>query len=195
MPSFSRGPSCSAVRDPCLCIAAAPPPALDAEPNTCVAPYDAGFPGTLPSLQPAAVTAALKAALALQCHIVPMSIFDRKHYFYADLPCGYQITQKRRMFLVLTQSRLRTRALYRSGMKTVTSPRKMQRWTCPLSSCSLSRTRVNLCMRLRIRGVASACWITTAQVSLSWRLSVHPCCARLSRLEPMCGNFGSCCGV
>ena len=49
----------------------------------------------MPQLQPGAVRAALKAALALRCTVAPHLVFDRKHYFYADLPAGYQITQKR----------------------------------------------------------------------------------------------------
>lgn len=75
---------------------APPPPHLP--PNTRVSPFDAGYPGTLPCLQDGAVTAALKAALALQCTVAPVSVFDRKHYFYADLPTGYQITQHRQPF-------------------------------------------------------------------------------------------------
>lgn len=41
------------------------------------------------------VEAGIKTALALECDINPISMFDRKHYFYADLPTGYQITQQR----------------------------------------------------------------------------------------------------
>lgn len=40
------------------------------------------------------VEAGVKTALALSCEINPISMFDRKHYFYADLPTGYQITQQ-----------------------------------------------------------------------------------------------------
>ena len=60
--------------------------------------FDAGYPGTLPCIQEGAVTAALKAALALQCQVEHVSVFDRKHYVYADLPTGYQITQHRQPF-------------------------------------------------------------------------------------------------
>ncbi|WFC95931.1 hypothetical protein MBRA1_002586 [Malassezia brasiliensis] len=74
---------------------AASAPSSGTLPNTHVAPFDAGYPGTLPRLQNSAVAAALRAALALQCTIVPRSYFDRKHYFYADQPMGFQITQKR----------------------------------------------------------------------------------------------------
>lgn len=59
-----------------------------------VSPYDAAHPGTLPQLESGAVAAAIRAGLFLHCEINPASRFDRKHYFYPDLPAGYQITQK-----------------------------------------------------------------------------------------------------
>lgn len=63
-------------------------------PSTTVAPFDAAVPGTLPRLNPVAVELALRASLALGCHVNPVAQFDRKHYFYRDLPSGYQITMK-----------------------------------------------------------------------------------------------------
>ncbi|KAG5648737.1 hypothetical protein DXG03_000084 [Asterophora parasitica] len=63
-------------------------------PNTHVSLFDAAFPGTLPSLNHTCVDLALRAALALECNIQTRSSFDRKHYFYSDLPSGYQITQQ-----------------------------------------------------------------------------------------------------
>ncbi|KAA1466549.1 Glutamyl-tRNA amidotransferase B subunit [Dentipellis sp. KUC8613] len=62
--------------------------------NTHVTPYDAAFPGTLPHLNPTCVDLGLRTALALDANIQSRSSFDRKHYFYADLPAGYQITQR-----------------------------------------------------------------------------------------------------
>jgi aspartyl-tRNA(Asn)/glutamyl-tRNA(Gln) amidotransferase subunit B len=67
-----------------------------AEPNTRVCPVCSGAPGTLPVLNAEAARLALRAALALGCRIAPASHFDRKHYFYCDLPKGYQITQYER---------------------------------------------------------------------------------------------------
>jgi aspartyl-tRNA(Asn)/glutamyl-tRNA(Gln) amidotransferase subunit B len=64
-----------------------------APPNTNVCPICLGYPGTLPVLNKKAVFLALKLALALNCEIARESYFARKHYFYPDLPKGYQITQ------------------------------------------------------------------------------------------------------
>jgi aspartyl-tRNA(Asn)/glutamyl-tRNA(Gln) amidotransferase subunit B len=61
-------------------------------PNTNVCPVCLGMPGTLPVLNRRAVEFAIRAALALQCEIDPVSIFARKNYFYPDLPKGYQIS-------------------------------------------------------------------------------------------------------
>jgi aspartyl-tRNA(Asn)/glutamyl-tRNA(Gln) amidotransferase subunit B len=67
--------------------------ARNAEPNTKVSPICFGLPGTLPYLNEQAVELGIKAGLALGVEPQPYSIFERKHYFYPDLPLGYQITQ------------------------------------------------------------------------------------------------------
>ncbi|NSW53059.1 MAG: Asp-tRNA(Asn)/Glu-tRNA(Gln) amidotransferase subunit GatB [Anaerolineae bacterium] len=64
-----------------------------AQPNTAVCPICAGMPGTLPVVNRQAVAYAIKVGLALGCRINPTSIFERKNYFYPDLPKGYQISQ------------------------------------------------------------------------------------------------------
>eukprot|EP00850_Spirogloea_muscicola_P017800 SM000156S02156 [mRNA] locus=s156:329129:333587:+ [translate_table: standard] len=64
-----------------------------AEPNTNVCPVCMGLPGTLPVLNECVVEAAVKVGLALNCKIALRSKFDRKQYFYPDLPKGYQISQ------------------------------------------------------------------------------------------------------
>lgn len=67
--------------------------ARDADPNSKVTPIDFGLPGMLPVLNHEAVVLAVKAAKALGSTVAHESRFDRKHYFYPDLPKGYQTTQ------------------------------------------------------------------------------------------------------
>jgi aspartyl-tRNA(Asn)/glutamyl-tRNA(Gln) amidotransferase subunit B len=64
-----------------------------APPNTQVCPVCLGLPGALPVLNRQAVTLAMRGALAFNCTVHPASRFARKHYFYPDLPKGYQISQ------------------------------------------------------------------------------------------------------
>lgn len=67
--------------------------ARNAEPNTLISHICLGMPGALPVLNEKAVELASKAAFALNSRPSKFSKFDRKHYFYPDLPLGYQITQ------------------------------------------------------------------------------------------------------
>lgn len=64
-----------------------------APPNTHIDPVCMGLPGTLPVLNQKVLEYAVKAGLALNCQIAPYSKFDRKQYFYPDLPKNYQISQ------------------------------------------------------------------------------------------------------
>jgi len=64
-----------------------------ATPNSNVSPIDYAFPGMLPVLNREAVVLAVKAGKALGSEVALVSTFDRKHYFYPDLPKGYQTTQ------------------------------------------------------------------------------------------------------
>ena len=64
-----------------------------AAPNAHVCPVCLGLPGALPVLNRRAVELGIRAALALNCTVQPLSIFARKNYFYPDLPKGYQISQ------------------------------------------------------------------------------------------------------
>ncbi|KAL7486940.1 hypothetical protein ACHAW6_012544 [Cyclotella cf. meneghiniana] len=70
-------------------------PTSSASVNLHVHPFDLAYPGTLPSLSYSAVRAAVLSASALNCTVHKTSRFERKHYFYPDLPHGYQITQQR----------------------------------------------------------------------------------------------------
>lgn len=65
------------------------------QPNTAVSVISLAHPGTLPKLNRKAVEFAIKMGLACNCEISRFNIFDRKNYFYPDLPKGYQITQDR----------------------------------------------------------------------------------------------------
>jgi aspartyl-tRNA(Asn)/glutamyl-tRNA(Gln) amidotransferase subunit B len=64
-----------------------------AEPNTQVSPVDAAFPGMLPVINRFCVEQAVRTGLGLAAEIRLQSVFDRKNYFYPDLPPGYQISQ------------------------------------------------------------------------------------------------------
>ena len=64
-----------------------------AEPNTQVSLVDSAFPGMLPVINEYCIKQAVKTGLGLNAQINSYSVFDRKNYFYADLPQGYQISQ------------------------------------------------------------------------------------------------------
>ena len=66
---------------------------LESEPNIHICPVCTGQPGSLPVINQEAVRMVLETAQALNCHIPEFSKFDRKNYFYPDLPKGYQISQ------------------------------------------------------------------------------------------------------
>ena len=59
--------------------------------NSTVTLFDAAIPGTLPVLNKKAVELAVISALALNCKVNPVSSFDRKHYFYSDLPVSWKL--------------------------------------------------------------------------------------------------------
>ena len=66
----------------------------EAEAGTVVGPLCLGLPGTLPVVNQKAIELAVLAGAALNAKVADFSRFDRKHYFYPDLPLGYQITQQ-----------------------------------------------------------------------------------------------------
>src|SRR4030042_4388580 len=63
------------------------------EPNSQVCPVCLGFPGSLPVLNKVALDYAIKVALSLNCQVQEYTKFDRKNYFYPDLPKNYKISQ------------------------------------------------------------------------------------------------------
>ena len=69
------------------------PTKFGSEPNTQVSLVDAAFPGMLPVINEFCIKQAIKTGIGLNAKINNKSIFDRKNYFYADLPQGYQISQ------------------------------------------------------------------------------------------------------
>ena len=70
------------------------PYAFKSEANTCINEVDLAFPGTLPRVNKDAVKKAIEACTALHLEIDPLIKFDRKNYYYSDLPKGFQITQQ-----------------------------------------------------------------------------------------------------
>ncbi|CAI5746300.1 unnamed protein product, partial [Peronospora destructor] len=66
-----------------------------ARPNRHVSFFDAALPGTLPVINRECVHQAVRTGLALNATVHLRSLFERKHYFYCDLPLGYQLTQQR----------------------------------------------------------------------------------------------------
>lgn len=75
------------------------PTQFGAAPNSQANIIDAGFPGTLPVFNETALHYALQFGLAIEAQINQLSYFERKNYFYPDLPKGYQISQFRRPFI------------------------------------------------------------------------------------------------
>ena len=69
------------------------PTKFGSEPNTQVSLVDAAFPGMLPVINEFCIKQAIKTGIGLKAKINKKSVFDRKNYFYADLPQGYQISQ------------------------------------------------------------------------------------------------------
>ena len=72
------------------------PVGFGGEPNTRVAPLDMAFPGAMPLVNKQAVINAIRVSNALNMSVDNELWFDRKNYFYSDLPKGYQITQQAR---------------------------------------------------------------------------------------------------
>jgi len=86
-------------------------------PNTNICPVCMGHPGTLPVINEEAVKKVIKTGLALNCQIPESSKFDRKNYFYPDLPKGYQISQYdlplcREGFLEIDGKKIRIRRVH-----------------------------------------------------------------------------------
>lgn len=76
-------------------IFSADPVSFGAPPNTQISEITLGYPGTLPRLNKDVLSLGLRMAMACHADITPVQRFDRKNYFYPDLPKGYQLTQDR----------------------------------------------------------------------------------------------------
>ena len=103
-----------------------------AAPNTQVSFVDAAFPGMLPVINRECVAQAVRTGLGLNARINPVSRFDRKNYFYADLPAGYQISQFAAPDRGRGQDRDRTR-------------RRLSRRRSASPACTWNRTPASRC--------------------------------------------------
>lgn len=99
-------------------LSGAPSASAASEPNALVAPFDAALPGTLPALNRACVVAAARLGVALGGCVARHSAWERKHYRYADLPHGFQVTQER--FPIVTGGALRGVPVARVQLETDT---------------------------------------------------------------------------
>jgi aspartyl-tRNA(Asn)/glutamyl-tRNA(Gln) amidotransferase subunit B len=108
--------------------------AFGAEPNSQVSPVDAGMPGMLPVLNGHCVAQAVKTGLGLEAHINRVSIFERKNYFYPDLPNGYQISQYEHP--IVGHGKLLI-DFSTAAPSPSASPASISRWT-PASRCTTS---------------------------------------------------------
>src|SRR5437870_13735532 len=98
--------------------------AFGAAPNTQASAIDLGLPGVLPVLNGDAVKMAIRLGLATNAQIASRSVFARKHYFYPDLPKGYQISQyelpvvgKGRLDIVLDGGETKTIGITRAHLE------------------------------------------------------------------------------
>ncbi len=87
------------------------------EPNVNICPVCLGHPGTLPVVNKEAVRKVIKTGIALNCKIASWSFFERKNYFYPDLPKGYQISQYQKPlcengFLIIFGKKIRIRRIH-----------------------------------------------------------------------------------
>lgn len=134
--------------------------AFGGEPNTHVCPVCAGMPGTLPVLNRAVVEYAMRTGLALNCDITRYTKFDRKNYFYPDLPKAYQISQ---LYLPSAPG----------GMWRCRAGKDRRRFVSRRSIWRRMRVSSSM-IHLRI----ARSLITTAAAYRCWRLSVSRICVR-----------------
>ncbi|XP_017885855.1 glutamyl-tRNA(Gln) amidotransferase subunit B, mitochondrial [Ceratina calcarata] len=85
--------------------------------NSCVSLFDSAIPGTMPVLNKRCVEAGVLTALALSCEVNAVSMFERKHYFYSDLPAGFQITQQVKPLAINGEVKF---TVFKSGSRTDT---------------------------------------------------------------------------
>jgi aspartyl-tRNA(Asn)/glutamyl-tRNA(Gln) amidotransferase subunit B len=105
------------------------PAEYGAEPNTHTCPVCLGYPGALPVMNGEALKMTALAGLMLGCEIAPLCKFDRKNYFYPDMPKNYQITQFDRPICIGGGVPLHEFAYPKDAQKSIASPGKVVRLT------------------------------------------------------------------